>query len=119
MMIVIKTLTTVTSCNLLGRLAVLIIHLTRRVYISSFENLEDKLNTDRGNKMKKANIRIQKLYSNIRMECEYLNIRIFVDILNIKFKHLLLSVKQKADSAGADSGFLERGFKFTKGGSFC
>ena len=32
---------------------------------------------------KKANIRIQKLYSNIGMECEYSNIRIFVDILNL------------------------------------
>ena len=79
--IVIKTPTTVTSCYLLGRLAVLIIHLTWRVYKSSFENLEDELNTDRGNKMKKANIRFRKSYSNIRMECEYSNIRIFVDIL--------------------------------------
>ena len=80
-MIVIITPTTVTSCNLLGRLAALIIHVTRRVYKSSFENLEDELNTDRGNKMKKANIRIRKLYLNIRMEGKYSNIRIFVDIL--------------------------------------
>ena len=56
-------------------LTALIIHLTRRVYESSFENLEDELNTEGEGGEKAANIRIRKLYSNIRIEFEYPNIR--------------------------------------------
>ena len=45
--IVVKTSTTVTSCNQLERLSALIIHLSRRVYNSSFENLEEAQPGDR------------------------------------------------------------------------
>ena len=60
---------TVTSCNQLWRLSALIIHLSRRDYDSLFENLEE---AQRGDKIKNANIQIQKSYSNIRTEYEYL-----------------------------------------------
>ena len=69
---------------------VLIIHLTRQVYKSSFENLEDELNSE-GNKMKKSkysNSEIIFEYLNgIQMECEYSNIRIFADILTFYLKN--------------------------------
>ena len=51
--------TNVTSCNLLGG-AVLIINLTRRVYKSLFENLEEELSTE-ANKMKKSEYSISEI----------------------------------------------------------
>ena len=75
--IIIKTPTTITSCNELGRLEALITHLSRRVHKASFENLEDKLNTEGGEKKYE--------YSNLENVFEYSNrIRILVDILIIK-----------------------------------
>ena len=45
--IVVKTPTTVASCNHLGRLSALINHLSRQVNNSSFENLEEAQGGDR------------------------------------------------------------------------
>ena len=60
------------------RLSALIIHLSRRVYNSSFENLEEAQRGD----TKNVNIQIRKSYSNIRTEYKYSNIQTFIDILS-------------------------------------
>ena len=70
----VKTLTTVTSCNQLGRFSALINHLSRRVYNSSFDNL----GVQRGDRYK---MRIFEFRNRIRIFERNTNIRTFVDIL--------------------------------------
>ena len=72
--IVVNTPTTVTSCNQLARLSALIIHLSRRVYNASFENLEEaQRGTDK--KHEYSNSEIVFKYSNGIRIFEYSNIR--------------------------------------------
>ena len=69
--IVVKTPTTVASCNQLGRLSALINHLSMQVNNSSFENLDEVQRRDRKKKCEYSNSEIVFEYSNGIQVFEY------------------------------------------------